>query len=91
MGVRSADCGVYASDASIEWSGIGAEGGAFEGDAIVTVRYIEPAADGVDCDGDVLVITIETAAVEERRDPDTDEIIERRQPGAGTIEVEPKG
>jgi hypothetical protein len=81
--------GFHTEPGNIVLSGAGvAPDSEFSGDVITTVRLVRPAADGLDCAANTLVITIQTAATESVYDPATGVLISGAAPGSASISIE---
>lgn len=80
---------LYVSSGNVQFDGSGTTGSNFEGDTITTVRFLRPDEDGFDCETDVLVIEINTAAVDVVVDQETGEVLQPKAPGSGTLSIEP--
>lgn len=88
---RSSQFGLYLASGNVQLSGIGTaqeEGDPFTGDLITLARFVQPEQDGIDCQSDVLVITIDTTARNNVHDTESGELIVAAAPGSGTLSLE---
>ena len=82
--------GIYVAPGNVQFSGTGSliDSGSFTGDTLSSGWMVRPADDGLDCEGGVLVITIDTSSTRSVYDDETGALVVGAALGAGTVAVE---
>jgi hypothetical protein len=89
LGFFGGEFDYFGEAGNVSFAGVGKSGESeFSGDTVATLRFIEPAADGLNCDRGTLVVRIEAPSVAAGFDPDTGQLVASQSPGAGRIEIE---
>jgi hypothetical protein len=83
--------GLYLTGGNVALASVGqpAEEAVFTGDVVYTLRFVQPAEDGLDCATERLVITIDTPATESVYDAQG-QLVTGAVPGTGTVAIEAK-
>lgn len=81
--------GLYVADGNVDIGGLGVSGeGRFDGDVVSTARYLLPIEDGLECEGQTLVLQITSPATSARFNHLTGEYLGDGEPGEAELSLE---